>query len=170
MVTISDTAAEAFKGALRLRDHREEQISSHEACPGIGRCETCDDYEKLVAIVRHELGLEPPDLHPIDVGDVPPPPFWSDKQQEAWDQARGLHVRICEAAKIEPVRKLRLTDADRGHMNIRWIERNAFVPDGPTVGQPFRLLEFQRDIIRGVYSNGGYWRDVAAVLKKRRAA
>src|SRR5262245_46625307 len=167
---ISGAAAEAFKKALGLRDHREEQIADHEACPGIGLCTTCGDYEKLIAIVSYELGLKPWDIYPVDVGDVPPPPFWHAKQQAAWDRARGLHIRLCEVAQIEPVKKLLLTDADQGQINIRWIERNAFVPDGPNVGQPFRLLDFQREIIRGIYSDPVYWRGVAAVLKKRRAA
>jgi len=51
-------------------------------------------------------------------------------------------------------------------MNVRWIERNAFVPDRLFVGQPFRLLEFQRDIIRGIYAGPAYWKAVDAVLKK----
>src|SRR5262249_1180943 len=121
-------------------------------------------------IVSRELGLNPWDLNPVDVGDVPPPPFWRPRQQKAWDRARGLHLQLCEAAKIEPVKKVLPTDADRGVMKIRWIERHAFVPDGPNVGASFKREEFQRRIITGIYSDGGYWRDVAAVLRKRRAA
>src|SRR5262245_26763282 len=86
--TVSNVAAGAFKKALKLRDHREEQIANAETCPGIGHCATCDDYEKLVAIVGHELELKPWAIHPVDVGDVPPPPFWEDKHQAEWDRAR----------------------------------------------------------------------------------
>ena len=96
--------------------------------------------------------------------EVPP---WNDKQKEAWDRAREWHVRLCKAAKIKPVMKLRLTDVDQGVMNIRWIERNARVPDGPDVGKPFRLRQFQRDVITGIYSDDAYRQAVDAVLKKR---
>jgi len=170
IATISNAAAEAFKKALRLRDHREDQIVNAKACPGIGLCETCASYEQAVAVVSRELGLKPWEINPVDVGDVPHPRFWNAKRQAAWDRARGLHVRLCEVAKIETVKKLRLTDVDQGVMNIRWIERNAFVPDGPDIGKPFRLRQFQRDVINGIYSDDGYRQAVQAVLKKRRRA
>lgn len=36
---------------------------------------------------------------------------------------------------------------------IEWIERLCRVPKGPAVGQPVRLLEFQREILRGIFDN-----------------
>jgi hypothetical protein len=48
--------------------------------------------------------------------------------------------------------------------------RHGKIPDGPSVGQPFRLMGFQRDILRGIYCDADYWKAVDAVLKKRRAA
>jgi hypothetical protein len=37
-------------------------------------------------------------------------------------------------------------------------------------GEPFRLLEFQREVIRGIYSDPSYWAAVKLVVKKKRAA
>ena len=47
------------------------------------------------------------------------------------------------------------------------IERHGRVPDGPLVGQPFHLHEFQRDIIRSIYGDPRYWQAVGSVLKKK---
>ena len=41
---------------------------------------------------------------------------------------------------MKPVTKGLLTDACRGQINIRWVERHGKIPDGPSVGQPFRLM------------------------------
>src|SRR5438132_713645 len=35
----------------------------------------------------------------------------------------------------------------------RWIEKNCLVPEGPLIGQPVRLLPFQREIICGIYDS-----------------
>ena len=51
---------------------------------------------------------------------------------------------------------------------VRWAERFCQVPDGPSVGQPFRLLEFQREVIRGIYRDPRYWSAVTTVLKNGR--
>jgi hypothetical protein len=57
-----------------------------------------------------------------------------------------------------------------GQANVRWIERQGKIPDGPSVGEPFRSLEFQREVIRGIYADPVYWAAVKLVVKKRRAA
>ena len=41
------------------------------------------------------------------------------------------------------------------------------MPDGPDVAKPFRLRQFQRDVINGIYSDNAYRQAVDAVLKKR---
>lgn len=41
----------------------------------------------------------------------------------------------------------------RSARNIRWIEEHCFVPEGKLVGQPVRLREWQREIIRGIYDS-----------------
>jgi hypothetical protein len=162
---ITDEVAQAFKKALKIRDHREAQLADGEHCQGIGFCQTCDEYERLVAIVDTALGVRPWELSPADVIDAPSPPMWKDKQKADWDRASDQHVALAKAAKMKPLEKGLLTDGCRGHINVRWIERNAFVPDGPTVGKPFRLFEFQRDIIREIYADPAYWKAVDAVLK-----
>ena len=72
--------------------------------------------------------------------------------------------------QLEPVKKGLLTDGCRAQLNVRWIERYCKIPDGPNVGKPLRLWEFQRDIIRGIYGDPAYWQAVDAVLKKKRRA
>src|SRR6185437_3835952 len=39
----------------------------------------------------------------------------------------------------------------RGDRNIAWIEQYCRIPEGRFVGQPVRLREWQRDIVRGIY-------------------
>ena len=68
--------------------------------------------------------------------------MWKDGQQADWDRARVQHVTLAEAAKMKPRTKALLTDACRGHCNVRWVERHCRIPDGPRVGQPFRLHGF----------------------------
>lgn len=41
----------------------------------------------------------------------------------------------------------------RGERNIQWIESFARIPEGKYVGHPVKLLEFQRDIIKGIYDS-----------------
>lgn len=41
----------------------------------------------------------------------------------------------------------------RGDRNIAWIEAHCRVPEGALVGQPIRLREWQRDIVRGIYDS-----------------
>jgi len=40
---------------------------------------------------------------------------------------------------------------NRGDRNIRWIEEYCRVPEGKLVGQPVRLREWQKDVIRRIY-------------------
>jgi hypothetical protein len=163
-------AIDAFKKALKLREHRETQLADDTHCQGVGLCEVCDEYERLVAIVNTELDVRPWQLSPVDAFDAPPPPMWSDREQADWDRARGQHIALAKAAKMEPLKKGLLTDGCRGQCNVRWGERFCKVPDGESVGKPFRLWEFQRDIIRSIYGQPAYWQAVDAVLKKKRRA
>jgi hypothetical protein len=167
---LDEETAQAFKTALKIRNHREEQLANDKHCKGVGKCEPCDEYERLVAVVNAALDLKASELSPIDVVDAPAPPMWKDRQREAWDRARVQHVALAKAAGMEPRKTILLADGCRGQMAIRWIERYGKIPDGPSVGQPFRLWEFQREIIRGIYCQGEYWQGIDAVLKKRRAA
>jgi phage terminase large subunit-like protein len=41
----------------------------------------------------------------------------------------------------------------RGERNIQWIENFCRIPEGKFVGQPVKLLDFQRDIIKGIYDS-----------------
>lgn len=41
----------------------------------------------------------------------------------------------------------------RGERNIEWIESFCRIPEGKYVGQPVKLLGFQRDIIKGIYDS-----------------
>lgn len=41
----------------------------------------------------------------------------------------------------------------RAEKNIRWIEENLKIPEGKMVGQPVRLLDFQKAYIRRIYDN-----------------
>jgi hypothetical protein len=164
---LSGETAQAFKQALKLRAHREAQLADDKHCRGVGLCEVCDKYERLVAMVDTALGVRPWQLSPIDVVDGPPPPMWSADKQADWDRAREQHVALAKAAGMEPLKKALITDPCRAQANIRWIERHGRIPDGPSIGRPFRLLEFQREIIRGIHADPAYWSAVATVLKKK---
>jgi hypothetical protein len=164
---LAEETAQAFKQALKLRDHREAQLANDKHCRGVGLCETCDKYERLVAIVNTALDVRPWQLSPVDVVDGPPPPMWSAVEQADWNRARDLHVALAKAAGMEPLKKALITDACRGQVNVRWVERHGEIPDGPSVGQPFRLMPFQRDIIREIYADPAYWTAVATVAGKR---
>src|SRR5262249_40495700 len=130
---------------------------------------TCDEYERLVFTVDSALGVKPHELSPVDVFDASAPPMWKDEWRARWDRAREQHLMLAKAAKMKPVPKGLLTDGCRGQCNVRWIERYGRIPDGPFMGQPFKLLEFQRDIIRGIYGQPAYWKAVDEVLKRRAA-
>jgi len=41
----------------------------------------------------------------------------------------------------------------RGDRNIAWIEHYCRIPEGRFVGQPVKLREFQREVIRGIYDS-----------------
>lgn len=41
----------------------------------------------------------------------------------------------------------------KSEIAIEWIEANLYIPEGKFVGQPFRLAEFQKDILRLIYDN-----------------
>jgi hypothetical protein len=92
-------------------------------------CQTCDEYERLVAIVNTTLDVKSWETSPVDVFDSPAPPMWTDREQADWDRARDQHVTLAKVANMEPVRKGLLTDGCRGQANIRWIERYGKVPD-----------------------------------------
>lgn len=42
-------------------------------------------------------------------------------------------------------------NAERARSNIDWIERELVIPDGILIGQQFKLREWQKKIIRGIY-------------------
>jgi len=167
---LDEETAQAFKEALKLRGHREDELADAKQCKGIGQCEICDEYERLVAIVDAALDLHAGQISPVDVVDAPAPPMWKAAMQADWDRARAQHVALAKAAGISPREKLLFTDACRGQMAIRWMERHCFIPDGPSVGKPFHLWPFQREIIRGIYADPEYWRGIDAMLKKMRAS
>jgi hypothetical protein len=125
---ITNEAAQAFRQALKLRDHRETQLADDKQCKGVGLCEVCDEYERLVAVVDTALDVKPFELSPVDVIDAPPPPMWTDQEQAAWNRARDLHVVLAKAAKMEPLKKGLLTDGCRGQANVRWCERTTGFP------------------------------------------
>ena len=134
-VELADEVVDAFRQALKSREHRERQLADFRCCRGLGLCGICNEYERLVAIVDTALGVRPSKLSPVDVIYGPAPPTWTADEQADWDRARDQHLELAEAAKIEPRRKALLTDACRGHCNVRWVERHCRVPDGPSVGQ-----------------------------------
>ena len=78
---LSEAVAASFRQALKLRDHREAQIADGKRCKGVGLCEVCDQYERLVAIVNAAVGVKASELSPVDVIDGPAPPMWTDHQQ-----------------------------------------------------------------------------------------
>ena len=41
----------------------------------------------------------------------------------------------------------------RSERNIRWIETYLYIPSGKFAGQPFKLAEFQKDIVKKIYDN-----------------
>ena len=61
-VELPDEVVDAFRQALKLRDHRERQLEDGERCAGIGGCATCDEYERLVGIVDSALGVRPTEI------------------------------------------------------------------------------------------------------------
>ena len=103
-------------------------------------CETCDEYEILVAIVNAALDLKPFQISPVDVFDASPPPMWNDKWKAGWTHAREQHVLLAKAAKMKPAQKGLITDGCRGQANVRWIERYGRIPDGPRIGKAASLL------------------------------
>lgn len=145
----------------------DDEIADSKTCLGVGRCETCDEYERLVAIVNAAVGVKASELSPVDVIDGPAPPMWKDHERADWERARAQHVDLAKAAGIKPRTQALLTDACRGQANVRWVERHGAIPDGPSVGHPFRLLEFQREVLRALYADPEYWAAVNAVVKKK---
>jgi hypothetical protein len=153
--TVSPAAAEAFRAALPLRAHREQAIGDHEACGGIDRCPTCDKYENLVAELAEALDLEPNETNPLDVADVPSAPWLDEIAAAKWNDARRLHVELCEVANIKPTRRIQPSDLHLGHTMVRWLERMCRTPDGPNIGKRVRLRPFQRDVVMRTYGAFG---------------
>jgi hypothetical protein len=149
-------AAKLLAEALKLRDHREDAIDDDRSCPGRGRCGTCDHYEELVAKIANILGLSVDEVHPIDVGDIEPPPWWELNQIEAWEGARRLYVDLCAAGGVEPQRRLSMREFDEGQITVRWIERMCPVPGGLVgSGEPLRLRDWQRAVVKKIYGSTG---------------
>src|ERR1043166_7646217 len=57
--------ADAFRQALKSREHRERQRADFRCCRGLGLCGICNEYERLVAIVDTALGVRPSKLSPV---------------------------------------------------------------------------------------------------------
>jgi integrase len=80
---INNDIAQAFKAALKIRDHREAQLADDKHCRGVGLCEICDEYERLVAVVDSAVAVEPWELSPVDVIDGPAPPMIGKPKSES---------------------------------------------------------------------------------------
>jgi hypothetical protein len=159
-------AVEAFVASLPLRAHREQAIGDHEACGGVDRCSTCDEYENLVAELAEALDLAPNEMNPLDVADVPSAPWLDESEASKWNAARALYVDLCEAAGIEPVRRIEISDLHAGHRMVRWLERFCREVDGPRIGKRLRLRPWQRDVVRRIYGSfGAHSETVCQALK-----
>jgi hypothetical protein len=159
-------AVEAFVAALPLRAHREEAIGDHEACGGVDRCPTCDEYENLVGELAEALDLAPNEMNPLDVADVPAAPWLDALDAGKWVAARALYVDLCEAAGLEPVRRAEISDLHAGHRMVRWFERHCREVDGPRIGKRLRLRPWQRAIVRRIYGSfGAHSETVCQALK-----
>jgi hypothetical protein len=151
---ITTAAAEAFKAALPLRKHREEAIGNHDACGGVDRCPTCDEYENHVAKLAAALDLAPNEVNPIDVADIPAAPWFDVFEAGKWEAARRWYVDLCRAAGLEPSHRVEISDLHLGHATVRWIERVCRTPDGAGIGKRMRLRPFQRDAVLRIYGGG----------------
>jgi hypothetical protein len=127
---ITPEAVVAFRAALELRAHREEQIGNSASCPGADRCELCKTYERHVAVIGQHTGAEPWGFSPIDVADCPPPPWFDPQAAQAWETARRVYCALCDAAGIERATGAAISDVTRSHVAIRWIERFPKIPEG----------------------------------------
>lgn len=156
---ITPQAVETFTRAYHLRDHREQQLADGDACPGRGRCEKCDEYEAHVIELDRLLGLAPHEQSPLDVMVSKPPPWFNAQAAAAWTKASGFRTALREAAGLPDV-KMDIFELSRPQRNIRWTERHCHVPEGPDVGRPVRLREWQRDEIRRIYGPGDLGTDI----------
>ena len=72
---------------------------------------------------------------------------------------RPLRKIIRDAIKCGPVPELRdwrslpVSDLTRAERNMAFVERHARVPEGPLVGQPVQLADFQEAFFYSVYDN-----------------
>ena len=57
----------------------------------------------------------------------------------------------------------------RGQRNIEWIETHLRIPEGMDVGKPFRLRDFQREIVLGIYDNDAPTRYAIISMAKKNA-
>lgn len=58
---------------------------------------------------------------------------------------------MVKRSTVRPRAEPKEVPVSRAKRNIAWIERYLVVPEGRMVGQPMRLREWQKDIIRGIY-------------------
>jgi hypothetical protein len=157
-------AVTAFRDAMRLRSHREATLHNIKFCRGIDHCEDCLTYERAVEAITRLLEIEPDQRHAVDGYDTECPPEMG-LDAEDWENARQLHCMLASEAGIEPNRQVSIWDLDRAHINIRWIERAAFVPDGPHVGGRVRLRKWQRREVRKIYGYGNVGATAASEAK-----
>lgn len=76
-VELADEVVDAFRQALKSREHRERQLADFRCCRGLGPCGICNEYERLVAIVDTALDVRPSELSPVDVIYGLAPATWS---------------------------------------------------------------------------------------------
>jgi hypothetical protein len=51
----------------------------------------------------------------------------------------------------------------RGQEAIRWIEMHCVFPDGPRRGERVVLTQEERDLVRRIYDDGGWYLAIAAI-------
>lgn len=87
--------------------------------------------------ISSTLGISTEEMHPLDVADVPAPPWLEPNQVDDWERARKLHLELCAAAGLEPQSWLTPRDIDEGQGVIRW------------------MRDWQRNVVRSIYASRG---------------
>jgi hypothetical protein len=147
------------------------------------------EFLDTINALNATFGLLPSERGPLECHDGLPP-RWVVQAAEAdgfdgWKQAvetrRKLVAALIErrgltkALKAETEKMYREVTAWKGRggdypsgmltkgQDVQnWMERLLHIPEGKFVGQPLELLDFQREIIRGIYDNDCKKRDKGA--------
>ena len=85
------------------------------------------------------------DTHPIDVADVPPPPWLDQQRSEACEKARQIYCQLCNAAGVER--------DGIGGAEGRWLAIGAVFDLPPIVAHP-HAGEIKEKSRSGTGSNG----------------